>query len=84
MAFDLDDLIACLHSGDNLDIGYHRVFGGQILAKIITAASDASPDKSVKSIQVQFPTERDTTKPSALAGSLRQGLEHGHQRSPPM
>jgi acyl-CoA thioesterase-2 len=72
MAFDQDDLVRCLKlspiepglvEGQNLDIGYHRVFGGQILAQVLTAASDASPDKSVKSLTVLFPREGDTTKP---------------------
>ncbi len=72
MAFDLDGLISCLAlkevesgvvEGQNLDIGYHRVFGGQILAQMITAAADASPDKSVKSLTVLFPREGDTAKP---------------------
>lgn len=72
MPFDLDGLVACLTlkevepgvvEGQNLDIGYHRVFGGQILAQMITAAADASPEKSVKSISVLFPREGDTAKP---------------------
>jgi acyl-CoA thioesterase-2 len=62
MAFGLRELIDCLDSGDNLDTGYHRVFGGQILAQMIAAASAASPDKVVKSINVLFPREGDTTK----------------------
>ncbi|MEX2292685.1 MAG: acyl-CoA thioesterase domain-containing protein [Acidimicrobiales bacterium] len=72
MAFDLDGLIACLEmtevepgvvEGQNLDIGYHRVFGGQIIAQMVTAAAQASPDKSVKSLTVLFPREGDTAKP---------------------
>lgn len=71
MAFDLDDLLACLaltpgddgHEGANLDIGYHRVFGGQILAQALCAAAGAAPDKSVKSMHVLFPREGDTAKP---------------------
>ncbi len=72
MPFDLDDLVGCLNlttvepgvvEGRNLDLGYHRVFGGQILAQVLTAASDASPEKSVKSLTVLFPREGDTTKP---------------------
>lgn len=72
MAFDLPDLLACLHlrsvgdgvmEGSNLDIGYHRVFGGQILAQVIMAAAAASPGKSVKSITVLFPREGDTGQP---------------------
>lgn len=62
MPFTLADLIGCLDSGGNLDIGYHRVFGGQILAQMIVAASKASPDKVVKSINVLFPREGDTSK----------------------
>lgn len=72
MNFDLDGLLDCLRldevepgvvEGQNLDIGYHRVFGGQILAQVITAASDASPEKSVKSLTILFPREGDTSKP---------------------
>ena len=72
MAFGLEDLLACLTlaevepgvvEGQNLDIGYHRVFGGQILAQVLTAAADASPDKSVKSLHILFPREGDTSTP---------------------
>ena len=72
MAFGLDELIACLDltsvdggvvEGQNLDIGYHRVFGGQILAQALAAAAQASPDKSVKSLHILFPREGDTSKP---------------------
>ena len=72
MPFDQDALVACLDltevepgivEGQNLDIGYHRVFGGQILAQVLTAAADASPEKSVKSLHILFPREGDTSKP---------------------
>lgn len=72
MAVDLDDLLGCMQlqevepgvvEGRNLDIGYHRVFGGQILAQVLTAAADASPEKSVKSLHVLFPREGDTALP---------------------
>jgi acyl-CoA thioesterase-2 len=71
MAFDLPDLLACLAltpgddglEGQNLDIGYHRVFGGQILAQALCAAAGTSPDKAVKSLHVLFPREGDTAKP---------------------
>ena len=72
MAFGLTELVACLEldevelgvlEGQNLDIGYHRVFGGQILAQCLAAAAAASPDKSVKSLHVLFPREGDTAKP---------------------
>jgi acyl-CoA thioesterase-2 len=70
--FAQDDLVACLAlteveagvlEGRNLDIGYHRVFGGQILAQVVAAAAAGSPEKSVKSIHVLFPREGDTSKP---------------------
>jgi acyl-CoA thioesterase-2 len=72
VSFGQDDLVRCLSltevepgvvEGENLDIGYRRVFGGQLLAQIITAASEASPGKSVKSIQVLFPREGDPSTP---------------------
>jgi acyl-CoA thioesterase-2 len=71
-AFTLDDLVACLALTEvapgeveaaNLDIGYHRVFGGQILAQVLAAAADASPEKSVKSLHILFPREGDTSRP---------------------
>jgi acyl-CoA thioesterase-2 len=49
--------------GQNLDIGYHRVFGGQILAQALCAAAATSPDKSIKSLHVLFPREGDTARP---------------------
>ncbi|MFN8019354.1 MAG: thioesterase family protein [Acidimicrobiales bacterium] len=65
MAFDFDGLLGSLADGSNLDIGYHRVFGGQILAQALLAAADASPDKGVKSMHVLFPREGDTAQPMA-------------------
>lgn len=72
MAFDLDDLLGCLtlaevepgvFEGQNLDIGYHRVFGGQILAQVLVATAGASPEKNVKSLHVLFPREGATDTP---------------------
>jgi acyl-CoA thioesterase II len=72
MAFDLPDLLAALEltdrgghewEGANLDIGYHRVFGGQILAQVLVAAAGTAEDKSVKSLHVLFPREGDTSRP---------------------
>jgi acyl-CoA thioesterase-2 len=71
-SFSFDDLVACLTltevepgevEGPNLDIGYHRVFGGQILAQVLAAAAQASPEKSVKSLHILFPREADTSMP---------------------
>jgi len=56
---------------DNLDIGYHRVFGGQILAQLIVAATRVVPDKSVKSLHVLFPREGDASRPLRYRVSTR-------------
>ncbi len=72
MNFDLDAMVGALDlsevepgllEGQNLDIGYHRVFGGQILSQMLVAASDATSGKAVKSLHVLFPREGDTAKP---------------------
>jgi len=62
-----DNLRACLemketvpgsYCGDNLALDYHRVFGGQILAQTILAATAAADDgKQVKSLTQLFPRE---------------------------
>jgi len=87
VAFGLDDLTACLElrevddgvvEGQNLDIGYHRVFGGQILAQVLTAAAEASPDKSVKSLHTLFPREGDTAQPMRYrVAKLQDGRTFG-------
>jgi acyl-CoA thioesterase-2 len=73
-----DDLRACLeltetapgaYSGDNLALDYHRVFGGQILAQGILAATSASgakegtQGKEVKSLTQLFPREGHADSP---------------------
>jgi acyl-CoA thioesterase-2 len=72
MDVTLSDLLACLDlaaidadtsEAPNLDIGYHRIFGGQLLAQIVGAASAAVPGKAVKSLTVQFPREGDADRP---------------------
>ncbi|MFL6206694.1 MAG: acyl-CoA thioesterase [Acidimicrobiales bacterium] len=87
MAFDQGALVACLDleevepgvvQGQNLDIGYHRVFGGQILAQVVTAAAQASPDKVVKSLHILFPREGDTGKPMRYrVAKLQDGRTFG-------
>jgi acyl-CoA thioesterase-2 len=87
MAFALADLVGCLDlteveagvvDGQNLDIGYRRVFGGQILAQVLTAAATASPDKSVKSLHILFPREGDTAKPMRYTvAKLQDGRTFG-------
>jgi acyl-CoA thioesterase-2 len=57
------DLLSCLDltarpdlvfEGRNQRLGYHRVFGGQLLAQCVRTAGLACPGKAVKSLHVQF------------------------------
>jgi len=82
MPLTFDALLGCLElvedgpglTGANLDIGYHRVFGGQVLAQALVAGAAAVPDKSVKSIHVLFPGEGDAARPLHYrATPLRSG-----------
>jgi acyl-CoA thioesterase len=62
-----DDLLACLdlhwddgdvgpaYEGPNQRLGYHRLFGGQLLAQFVRTAHLACPDKAVKSLHALFP-----------------------------
>ncbi len=81
MAFDLDNLLQCLQlksvgpgvvEGQNLDIDYRRVFGGQLLAQFVMAATEAAPEKSVKSLHVLFPREGDTSRPMEYQVDVKQ------------
>jgi acyl-CoA thioesterase-2 len=72
MALDLAGILASLElealdegavTGPSLDLGYYRIFGGQILAQALVAAADASPGKTVKSLHVLFPREGDANAP---------------------
>ena len=73
MAIELSALLACLQleevepgavwRGGNLELDYHRVFGGQILAQTVTVLGLASPGKAVKSVAVLFAREGDAAKP---------------------
>ncbi|NEB02821.1 acyl-CoA thioesterase II [Streptomyces sp. SID13726] len=61
-----DDLLACLdlrahpadtpltYEGRNQRLGYHRLFGGQLLAQFARAAHLVCPDKTVKSLHALF------------------------------
>ena len=41
--------------GRNQRLGYHRIFGGQLLAQFVRAADLSCPTKTVKSLHVLFP-----------------------------
>jgi len=72
VAFDLANLIDRMalretapgsYDGDNLDLDYRRVFGGQILAQTIEALHGMADGKSLKSLWQQFPREGDVSQP---------------------
>jgi acyl-CoA thioesterase-2 len=72
MSFDLANLISCLSlreiapgrfEGDNLELDYRRVFGGQLLAQTIQAVRATAGEKSLKSLTQLFPREGDVAMP---------------------
>jgi acyl-CoA thioesterase-2 len=77
------DLLACLDltgngpetfEGPNLRLGYHRLFGGQILAQFVRAAARACPGKSPKSMCALFATEGRPDEPVRYeARTVREG-----------
>ena len=60
---DLDATGPTAFTGANLELDYHRVFGGQILAQTILAATRASDGKQVKSLTQLFPREGHSDSP---------------------
>ncbi|WP_216906418.1 acyl-CoA thioesterase [Nocardia noduli] len=54
---------ALYYEGPNQQLEYHRIFGGQILAQLLSAARLASPDKTVKSLHTVFPREGRADQP---------------------
>ncbi|HVW81577.1 MAG TPA: acyl-CoA thioesterase domain-containing protein [Mycobacteriales bacterium] len=81
MPLDLANLIARLelretasgrYDGDNLDLDYRRVFGGQILAQTIEALHRHSDGKSLKSLWQQFPREGDVALPMTYEVTVHQ------------
>jgi acyl-CoA thioesterase-2 len=81
VAFDLTNLIDRMtlreagenrFEGDNLDMEYRRVFGGQILAQTIVALRECSDGKSLKSLWQQFPREGDVALPMTYDVTVHQ------------
>ncbi|MGH8883114.1 MAG: acyl-CoA thioesterase, partial [Stackebrandtia sp.] len=52
-----DDRDTAVLTGPNQNLGYYRIFGGQLLGQFVRAAQLACPDKTVKSVHVLFPRE---------------------------
>jgi acyl-CoA thioesterase-2 len=67
------DLLSCLKfdsapttsrfTAHNQHLDYHRVFGGQLLAQFVQAASMTCPSKGVKSLHALFPREGRSDEP---------------------
>jgi acyl-CoA thioesterase-2 len=65
------DLLDCLDlkpvesgfEGRNLQLSYHRLFGGQLLAQFVRAAELTCPGKTVKSVHVLFPRPGTSEEP---------------------
>ncbi|MET7475556.1 acyl-CoA thioesterase domain-containing protein [Streptomyces sp. NPDC005648] len=51
------------YEGRSQRLGYHRLFGGQLLAQFVRAAQQACPDKSVKSLHTLFARAGLTQEP---------------------
>lgn len=57
--------------GENLELAYHRLFGGQLLAQFVAAALRACPGRSVKSLHSVFVKEGLIDRPVTYAVSVR-------------
>lgn len=58
-----DSTTGGVFEGRNQELSYHRLFGGQLLAQFIRAASLACPDKTVKSLHTMFAKEGRGSEP---------------------
>ncbi|GAA3205121.1 acyl-CoA thioesterase [Actinocorallia longicatena] len=60
---DLDEAPGPVYRGANQRLGYHRLFGGQLLAQFVRAACLACPGKTVKSLHTLFPRAGSDAEP---------------------
>ena len=81
VTFDLPNLLQCLDlhaqtptkfEGDNLDLEYSRVYGGQVLAQSIMALEKVADGKSLKSFVQHFPREGDVALPMTYDVTVHQ------------
>jgi acyl-CoA thioesterase-2 len=70
---DLLELPSGSFEGRNQQLSYHRLFGGQLLAQFVRAASLTCPGKTVKSLHVLFPREGRSPEP------VRYEVERHHE-----
>src|SRR5436189_6442258 len=83
MSADWSDLLSCLdlrpvsppatYEGQNQRLTYHRLFGGQLLAQFVRAATLACPGKAVKSLHALFPRAGSAGEP------VRYEVERHHE-----
>jgi acyl-CoA thioesterase II len=64
---------AAVFEGSNQRIGYHRLFGGQLLGQFARAAALVCPDKAVKSLHALFPRAGSAEEP------VRYEVERHHE-----
>jgi len=60
---DLRGVAPSAFEGNNQQLSYHRVFGGQLLAQFVRAADLSCPGKTVKSLHVVFARAGRTEEP---------------------
>ncbi|MGC7101485.1 acyl-CoA thioesterase [Amycolatopsis lurida] len=65
--------VATVLEGRNQQLGYHRLFGGQLLAQFVRAACATCPSKAVKSLHTLFPQEGRADEP------VRYEVERQHE-----
>jgi acyl-CoA thioesterase II len=56
--------------GRNQKLEYHRVFGGQVLGQLVTAAGRLCPDKAVKSLHTVFAREGRAEEPISFEATV--------------
>jgi acyl-CoA thioesterase-2 len=67
------DSVSADFEGRNQRLSYHRLFGGQLLAQFVRAASLSCPAKGVKSLHVLFPRAGTSEEP------VRYEVERHHE-----
>ena len=60
---DVTELGEGVYTAPNIPMPYRRIFGGQLLAQLVTVAEATAEAKQVKSLHVVFPREGDLEQP---------------------